>query len=132
MRTLVSIVVLSISLPLYAQQSRPDKDLAKENRELKEYIERLEKRLADLQAKADRILPFAPPKPYLDPYHPRRQAPEVLPYRWQFVPPSTRPAPRIVPAPTPAPQQPALPVPPPPGSYRFRFNGQDVFVIPLR
>src|SRR5688572_23616236 len=124
MRTLVSIPVsipaallaLSIAVPLYAQQTRPDKDvgkdLAKENRELKEYIERLEKRLAELQAKSGRIQPFALPRPNLEPYKPVRPAPRVLPYGYQLVPPPTQPAPqpRIVPAPTPAPQQPALPV----------------------
>jgi len=138
MRTLLPSAVVAIAifaLPALAQQSRPSADeLAKENKELKAYIEKLEKRLGELQQK---------PAPYT----------RVDPYRDYIVPPPAT-APRLAPfpqSPMPyvAPQQPkewwlrpfnpSRPQVPqqnsanvPPGAQRYRFNGADVYLIPLR
>jgi hypothetical protein len=151
MRTFLPAVFVSccLILPAHraaAQETRPADELAKENRELKEYIERLERRLGEVEARSKSPPPTRDelrrrfddlrrrdPQPYIQPLPPARQPiPAPDPWgRFFFKPPT--------PAPAPAPQSPyrlrvAPPatVPPiPPGARRYRFNGQDVFVIPL-
>jgi hypothetical protein len=123
MRALIPIVVLIMSIPLMAQETRPERDLAKENRELKEYVERLEKRLGELESRsqAERDQRFDLQRRYFEPFSaPLPRSPEAKPFPWRMQPPTTRPAP--------TPLAPA----PPRDWHRFRFNGQDVYVIPLR
>ena len=135
MRTLVSIpasiIVLSISIPALAQQSRPSPDLDKENKELNEYIDRLESRLGELKARVRELdkTPARPPYWFELPQVPERH--ELKPFPWRLTPPSTRPAPKVAPAPRSQVAPPFAPAPPP-GARRYRFNGQDVYIIPLQ
>ena len=119
MRTLMSAIVTLVifSVPAIAQQSRPQpsslaEELAKENAALKAYIGKLEDRIRELQQKSKTAVVPLPllPNPYVVPPQPRD---------WWLRP--------FTPALPPTPGQ-----APPPGAQRFRFNGQDVFVIPLR
>ena len=117
MRTLlpIGLITICLTVPVSAQETRSVEELAKENRELKAYIEKLEKRLAELQAKT------ATPKAL-----PELRLPDGRP----FILP--HPAPII---PTPAPDQlrrPVFPSPARPGARSYRFNGQDVWIVPLK
>src|SRR5262245_24260158 len=118
MRSVLSIGLMTICLavPVSAQETRPADELAKENRELKAYIEKLEKRLAELQAKAENR--FELPELRL-----RNAQPYVLP---RLTPP--------IPTPTPDQVRPRAIVPstPPSGARSYRFNGQDVWIVPLK
>ena len=147
MRALLpAVLVLSLlTLPAPAQQTRAADELAKENRELKEYIERLEKRLGELEKKSDQQpLTLDEMRKRFDEL--RKRDPQLF----------NRPAPRspyAIPAPDPwgrfffKPPTPAPPTQPPyrlrvappamrptipPNSRSYRFNGQDVYIIPLK
>lgn len=130
MRTLLPSSILAIAIfcvPALAQQSRPSPDaLAKENKELKDYVEKLEKRIQQLNdyvAKQDKHInelrkqPSASTTPL--PLIPNPNATPAQPREWWL-----------------RPYTPAQPLTPgqtaPPGAQRFRFNGQDVYVVPLR
>ena len=122
-----AVVILAIAVPSFAQQSRPSADeLAKENKELKDYAAKLEKRIQQLNAHIEKQ------QKRIDELQKQPSA-------------STTPLP-LVPNPFATPQQPrewwlrpytpAQPLAPgqtsPPGAQRFRFNGQDVYLVPLR
>ena len=119
--------------PVVAQTTRPADELAKENAELKQRIEKLEAYVAELEKKVRSGKPV--PRVQILPPQPFRPAPygyelPALPFK--------------LPVPAPLPKPPAIkPIPPsvmpnlPPQSApehwkRREFNGAEYYLVPLR
>ena len=119
MRALAPIIIVAFcSLPAFAQTAPSPQELAKENRELKEYIARLERELSELRSKSreqDRRDDLR--RRDFDRFRlPLPRIPQTRPSPPPQMPRGIAPAPQFL----------------PPGSQHFRFNGQDVYVIPLK
>ena len=115
-----------VALPAAAQTTKPPADLAKENAALRAYVDKLEARVAELEAKQQqqkRPGPRADVRPFTP----------VPPYQFELPQPPFK-------LPTPAPTQPRnnLRIIPPPGRSvpdtwrRHEFNGQEFYLIPLQ
>ena len=123
MRPVTSVVAILGMLSVfaaYAAEPAPERDLAKENAELQAKVEKLQKRVRELEAELARrsfVLP-TPPIPALPP---------------------TQPSPFYIPNPfaTPKPKSPSVPIVPSPqwvpGGWQEReFNGLHYYLIPLQ
>jgi len=125
----LAVFVLALSaVPAVAQTTQPPANLAKENAELRAYVDKLEARIAELEAKLKAEQKKPSPRVEIRPQIP-------APYGYQL------PAlPFRVPIPTPAPKSPdsslrILPMPnqsAPDTWKRHEFNGQEFYLIPLR
>jgi len=111
-----------------AQTTKPPADLAKENADLRAYVEKLESRVAELESKLKEEQKKPIPRVEIRP-------PAPAPFGYQL------PAqPFRIPTPTPAPRLPdnslriaPLPNQSTPGNWqRHEFNGQEFYLIPLR
>lgn len=127
MRALIAILgACLLCVPAAAQTTRPTADPAKENAELRAYVDRLEARIAELEAK---VQAQAKRSPHL------LRPPLIAPHAYQLpAPPFKLPA-LPSPAPAPAPNIRILPAPskPIPDTWRrHEFNGQEFYLIPLR
>ena len=132
MRCAFIAMLMSIAaIPAVAETTRPSPDLAKENAELRAYVEKLEARIADLQAKLKTQQNQASPRAQIRPSIPAPygyQLPAV-PFQIPTPPPAT-PAPRL---PDRGLTIPSLPNQSAPDTWRrHEFNGQEFYLIPLR
>jgi hypothetical protein len=121
------------AIPAAAQTTKPSADLARENVELRAYAEKLESRIAELEAKLKEQKKDSSPRLEIRPFMP-------APYGYQL------PAvPFRIPTPTPAPRLPemkppmsrdlipALPRQSAPEQWkRHEFNGQEFYLVPLQ
>ncbi len=134
-----AFLVIILAAPAAAQTTRPSADLEKANAALRAYVERLESRIAEKDAKIRELEAtmkklreeYARPRADVRPFAPRVPAPFgfELPQQPFKVP-------------TPAPSQPPprnpfrlLPAPGqqvPDNWQRHHFNGQEYYLIPLR
>ena len=123
MRALIPLMLAGccIAFPVMAQDTRPAKDLAKENRDLKGYAVTLEQQVIQLRLQlqeADRELRAL---------RAQGQTPQ-LPYRM----PKLLPPDRKFELPMPYRMTPTTPQPGHDGWRSFRFNGGDVYLIPVK
>ena len=122
---LAALFLVLFALPAAAQTTKPPADLAKENAELRAYVDKLEARIAELEATLAEQQKKLAPRVEVRPF-----APSPYGYQLPAVP---------FKAPTPAPIQPRsnLRIPAPGESVpdtwrRHEFNGQEFYLIPLR
>src|SRR5688500_17711802 len=96
-RAWIAVLAASIfSVPAVAQTTKPAPDLSRENAELRAYAEKLEARIADLEAKLKEQQKKSRPRADARPFTP---APAPAPYGYQLPhPPFKLPTP-AVPAP---------------------------------
>jgi hypothetical protein len=128
---LATFVIVLLAVPAVAQTTMPPADLAKENAELRAYVDTLESRIAELEAKLkdqQRQEKKSGPRVEIRPFAP-------APYGYPLPAPPFRPL-----TPTPAPKSPdnslrIMPLPnqsTPDTWRRHEFNGQEFYLIPLR
>ena len=132
-----ALLVSILAVPAAAQTTKPSADLDKANAALRAYVEKLESRIAEKDAKI-RELEAAMKKLREESARPRA---DVRPFRPQVPAPYGFELPQQpFRLPTPAPSQPrdefrVLPAPGqqvPDNWQRRQFNGQDYYLIPLR
>ena len=125
MRAMIPMLaVCLLTLPAAAQTTKPSADLQRENQELRAYVDKLEARIAELEAKLK-----AQTKPA-----PRAQAApfKPAPYGYQLPAPPFHVPPPSVPAPTPNLRMPAPGERIPDSWQRHQFNGQEFYLVPLK
>jgi len=135
MRRQASIALLAASSflvlftpPAAAQGTKPSADLAKENAELRAYVDKLESRIAALEAKMKEQAKKPTPRVEIRPLVP-------APYGYQLpAQPFQSPTPMPIPkAPGNSIRIPLLPKQSAPDNWqRHEFNGQEFYLIPLR
>ncbi|MEA2711380.1 MAG: hypothetical protein QOF78_3981 [Phycisphaerales bacterium] len=121
---LAAIFLAVVTIPAAAQTTKPPADLAKENAELRAYADKLESRIAELEARVKEQQKKPAPRVDARPFIP-------APFGYELPHPPFRLPP--------APIQPRsnLRVPAPgqavPDTWRrHEFNGQEFYLIPLR
>ena len=122
------VVFVVFTVPAAAQTTKPPGDLAKENAALRAYVENLEARVAELEAKLKEPQKRPSPRADVRPFTP------IPPYGYELPQPPFKLTP---PAPTPVPPRNNLRIVPPRQSIpenwqRHEFNGQEFYLIPLR
>ena len=112
------LIIALLAAIAVAQDTQPASDLVRENQRLKDRVAQLEARVKELESKLKATQPRIVPSPQLPFQYPsvpgyKVPAPSTRQYTW----------PPVVP--------PVTPDNAPRDWQRYRFNGQDVYVIPL-